>query len=702
MPIDIENDTLEVAMQKLVAREDGFKRLETISGLGSWELDLKTDVSHWSDRNYEIMGIKKGSITPNLERFLSLVVPQDLEATKKTLQKAIQTGENTSYKCRIQRPDGETRNLLIKGLTIYDDDGTPSKVLGTSQDITDQIQLKHNSHDLQKLIEFSPKEIYIVNYETLEYMYVNKGVTQALGYSKRELLKLNIYDINKELTSSVVNMMKKSASSQHNVTHRSVHTKKDGTTYNVQAYIHKLNYQGKKAFVIFDSNIDSLIVSENLLIEQAQKLTYQANHDSLTQLPNRMLFQDRLAEVINSSMRNEEEFAVLFLDLDQFKKINDTLGHNIGDKVLVQVAKGLKSILHEDDTLARLGGDEFTIILKDIKSRQDAIDISQKIIEMFKEPLDITRHDIFISSSIGISLFPQDASTAENLIKYADTAMYKAKDEGRDNFQFYSADMTLLAFEKVVMENALRIAIKEDQFIVHYQAQFSADGKQIVGMEALVRWEHPNLGLISPAKFIPIAEDSGLIVEIDTMVMEKSMQEFEKWYKAGYNPGILALNLAMKQLNNSNFIPMLLAKIKKYNFNPAWLALEVTEGQIMNNPEVSISKLNKIHSLGIEIALDDFGTGYSSLSYLKKLPLDKLKIDQSFISDIPEDEDDVAITKAIIALGQCLNLKIVAEGVETQEQRDFIVENGCEYIQGYFYSRPLPYDKVTKLLQDFS
>ena len=702
MPIDIENDTLEVAMQKLAAREDGFKRLETISGLGSWELDLKTGISHWSKRNYEIMGIKKGSITPNLDRFLSLIVPQDLEATKNALQKVIQSGKNTTYECKIQRPDGRIRNLLLNGLTIYDDDGTPSKVLGTTQDITDQIQLKHHSDELQKLIELSSKEIYIVNYETLEYMYVNRGATEALGYSKEELLKLNIFDINKDLTLLAVNTMKNTVHANQNISNRSVHTKKDGTTYNVQAYIHELSYQGQRAFVIFDSNIENLIIAENLLLEQAQKLTHQANHDSLTQLPNRMLFQDSLAKVINSSIRNKQEFAVLFLDLDQFKKINDSLGHNIGDKVLIQVAKGLKSILHKDDTLARLGGDEFTIILKDIKSLQDAVHISQKIIEMFKEPLDITGHDIFISSSIGISIFPQDATTAQNLIKYADTAMYKAKDEGRDNFQFYSADMTSLAFERVVMENALRIAIKEDQFLVHYQPQFSADGKQIVGMEALVRWSHPNLGLISPAKFIPIAEDSGLIVELDTIVMERSMQQFERWYKLGYKPGVLALNLAMKQLSSDNFIPMLLANIQKYNFNPSWLALEVTESQIMNNPELSISKLNQIHSLGIEIALDDFGTGYSSLSYLKKLPLDKLKIDQSFIRDIPEDEDDVAITKAIIALGQSLNLTLIAEGVETQEQRDFIVENGCEYIQGYFYSRPLPYDEVTKLLQDLT
>jgi EAL domain-containing protein (putative c-di-GMP-specific phosphodiesterase class I) len=316
-----------------------------------------------------------------------------------------------------------------------------------------------------------------------------------------------------------------------------------------------------------------------------------------------------------------------------------------------------------------------------------------------KEPMNINGHILFISSSIGISMYPDDATSENNLIKFADTAMYKAKEEGRDNFQFYSAEMTALAFERVVMESSLRIAIKEEQFVVYYQPQFDAMTNTIIGMEALVRWRHPEIGLVPPGKFIPIAEESGLIIEIDRIVMKKAMQQFSIWYEDGLNPGILALNLAMKQLNEKDFVSTLLDTMHSLNFRPKWLELEVTEGQIMDNPNLSIFKLNEISDIGIEIAIDDFGTGYSSLAYLKKLPLDKLKIDQSFVRDIPDDEDDVAITRAIIALGKSLNLKLIAEGVETQEQRDFFVSNGCANIQGYFYARPMPAHDITVLLE---
>jgi EAL domain-containing protein (putative c-di-GMP-specific phosphodiesterase class I) len=295
-------------------------------------------------------------------------------------------------------------------------------------------------------------------------------------------------------------------------------------------------------------------------------------------------------------------------------------------------------------------------------------------------------------------MFPQDASSQENLVKFADTAMYKAKEEGRDNFQFYSAEMTAQAFERVVMESSLRVAIKENQFLVYFQPQYCALNDTIIGFEALVRWQHPTIGLVAPFKFIPIAEENGLIVEIDRLVMKMAMEQFALWYRDGLNPGILALNLAMKQLTQEDFIPILLQTMKSVDFKPEWLELEVTEGQVMDNPDEAIIKLREINNLGIEIAIDDFGTGYSSLAYLKKLPLDKLKIDQSFVRDLPDDEDDSAIAKAIIALGKSLNLKLIAEGVETQEQRDFLLENGCTNIQGYFYSKPLPKEDITLLL----
>lgn len=676
------------------------------------------------------------------------------------------------------------------------------------------------SEELADIIEHSLNEIYIVDFETLNYLYVNIGACQALDYTKEELLKMNLFDVNPSLTHDRVSFINESSSHNKGMINRTTHKRKDGTIYHAQSYIYKRKHLEKDAYVIFSTDISETIelelkhrqqseilnhihesvistdlqgtitsynrgssvllgyteeemlgknilqiydkqnpydfealakimeknsefdiegflikkdgskvicdislssildndgklagivgysqditekkAAERMLKKQALILSHQANHDTLTDLPNRTLFKDRLNQAVAISSRNKEKFALFFIDLDQFKKINDSLGHHVGDKVLIEASHRLQNALRAEDTLARLGGDEFTLILRDVKNIQSASTVAEKIIKTIKEPINIDNYTLFISSSIGISLYPDDSENEENLIKFADTAMYQAKDEGRDNYQFYSSDMTALAFERVVMESSLRVAIQEDQFVVYFQPQIHALDDSIIGMEALVRWEHPEVGLVSPAKFIPIAEDSGLIIDIDRIIMKKAMTQFVSWYRDGLNPGVLSLNLAMKQLAANDFIETLLETMESINFEPCWLELEVTEGQVMNNPDASIDKLNQISDIGIELAIDDFGTGYSSLAYLKKLPLDKLKIDQSFVRDTPHDEDDVAITKAIIALAKSLNLKLIAEGVETIEQRNFMVENGCLNIQGCFYHKPMPIDEITKLLQ---
>jgi len=699
VPIDIKNDTLEIAIKKLKAREDSFKQFETISNLGSWEINLQTKQSIWSDNSYKIYGLDKEKTKPSLELFLSHVVKEDLEGVQTAIQTAMQTKKVTTHECRIKKTDGEVRNILMNGEVILDENGVPCKLIGTTQDITNQVSLKKYSDELSHLIEYSSNEIYIVNYKTLEYLYVNKGACEATGYTKEELLSKTVYDINLGLTKEDELKIKKNMQIEHSILNRAVHTRKDSSTYHVQAYIHTLKYNGIDAYVIFDTDITELIETEKLLKKESQKLVHQAHHDTLTNLPNRTLFKDRLSQSIISAKRNKTQFALLFIDLDQFKKINDTLGHHIGDEVLIEASRRFEDAIREEDTLARLGGDEFTIILKNITSIQDIAHISQKIVESIKKPIRIDDKTLFISSSIGISLYPKDSEDENDLLKFADTAMYKAKDEGRDNYQFYSSDMTASAFENIIMENSLRVAIKQKQFIVYFQPQYDAVNNILVGMEALVRWKHPEIGLVPPGKFIPLAEENGLIIEIDTMVMVQAMKQYVQWYKDGLNPGILALNLAMKQLAKDNFIEELLQTMKDLEFKSEWLALEVTEGQVMNNPLASIEKLNKISDMGIELALDDFGTGYSSLSYLKKLPLNKLKIDQSFVRDITTDEDDAAITKAIISMGKNLNLKLIAEGVETEEQRKFLLEYGCNLIQGYFYAKPMPHEDITKLLK---
>ncbi len=448
-------------------------------------------------------------------------------------------------------------------------------------------------------------------------------------------------------------------------------------------------------------NITEKKRAQEKLIKQQEELLYQAYHDALTGLPNRVLLYDRLAQGIEKVKRDDTKLALLFIDLDRFKEINDSLGHDIGDEVLKIVTARLNQVTRDEDSLARLGGDEFTILMQNLNDGQDASILAQKILKVLSEPIKVEDNELYISSSIGISLCPEDGDKAKDLLKYADSAMYRAKDEGRNNFQFYSSDMTKIAFERVVMEASLREALKREEFVVYYQPQINATKDILIGMEALVRWKHPSLGIVSPDKFIPLAESTGLIVELDRFVMKSAISQVAKWYKDGLNPGILALNLSVKQLQQKDFLDFLKAIMKKYDYKSEFLELEVTESQIMENPKEAVKILNEIQDLGIELAIDDFGTGYSSLAYLKKLPIDKLKIDHSFVKELPFDDEDVAITRAVIALAKSLNLKIIAEGVETKKQRDFILENGCENIQGYYYSKPLSSYKMKIFLKAY-
>lgn len=441
-------------------------------------------------------------------------------------------------------------------------------------------------------------------------------------------------------------------------------------------------------------------LDEEKLLEQKSLLDYQAHHDALTNLPNRILFNDRLTQAIQGAKRERSKVALLFIDLDHFKKINDSLGHEVGDQVLIEVSQRLKKNIRAIDTLSRLGGDEFTVVVGDLKNAQDASILAKKMLETLSQPLLIDKHTLDISTSIGISLYPDDGDSCENLLKYSDAAMYKAKDEGRNNFQFYSSEMTQLAFQRVIMETNLREALQKEEFVVYYQPQVDGKSGTIIGMEALVRWQHPTMGFLSPDVFLPVARESGLLLKIDNFVMKTAMQQLSQWYQNGLQPGVLALNLSVKQLEKKAFIPSLKKMLEETKVQTQWLELEVTEGQIMLNPQKAITILQEISNLGIELAVDDFGTGYSSLSYLKKLPINKLKIDKSFVDGLPYDEEDIAISKAIIALAKSLNLKIIAEGVEEKEQKEFLVKNGCQYIQGYYYHKPMDAKSIENILRN--
>ncbi len=567
-------------------------------------------------------------------------------------------------------------------------------------------RLKENDKFTSTVIESSINAIIAIDENHIVTVF-NKSAEEIFGYTKEEMIgKKSLQNIIPEhfweqhtRTSSIF-INKKITKNISKKTKELEGKRKDGTYFPIRIGF-GLNIEHNSIIIVanieditLEKEVQNTLKNLNKTLEKkvelrTQELYNRAYYDSLTGLANRAMFNKALTQAISKAKRNQTKIALFYIDLDRFKEINDSLGHSMGDSVLQEVSKRIKNKIRLEDVFSRLGGDEFTIIMEDLKNTQGAVYLAQKIIEVLEEPICINENMLYISSSIGISLYPEDGESAEKLLQDADAAMYKAKDEGRNNFQFYSSEMTVTAFNKVLMETNLRQALENEEFCVFYQPQTNAKHNKLLGMEALIRWYHPTMGLISPDKFIPIAEETGLIVALDRWTMETAMKQMAKWYADGLNPGRLALNLAIKQLQKDDFLEFLTKTINKIGIKPQWIELEITEGGIMDNPQKAINILQNISNLGISIAIDDFGTGYSSLSYLKKLPIDKLKIDKSFIQDLPDDEDDVGITKAVIALSKSLNLRVIAEGVETSQQKDFLVENRCENIQGYFYAKPL-------------
>lgn len=420
---------------------------------------------------------------------------------------------------------------------------------------------------------------------------------------------------------------------------------------------------------------------------QAQsKLNYLAYHDPLTGLANRRCFIERLEESLRETAQRSERLAVLFIDLDQFKQVNDSLGHGVGDELLVAVASRLAEHVRLIDMLARLGGDEFICLMEAVRDEREVEVLAQEVIDAFEQPFQLGDHELFLTASVGISLFPGDGDSVLALMRNADTAMYRAKFSGRGNYHFYTPDMTLLAQERIQMENLLRRALEHGEFKVHLQPQVDTRTGRLVGAEALVRWESPELGLVMPSRFIPIAEDSGLIVGLGNWVLRETCRQFMNWRESGFELPQVSVNLSVKQLERPEFIDVLDTILADTGMSPSHLKLELTESVVMAVGD-SFGLLDKLRSLGISLALDDFGTGYSSLSYLKMLPIQQLKIDRSFVEGIGSNGGDEAIIRTIMELARSLDFEVVAEGVETEEQAAFLAELGCQQLQGYLHGR---------------
>ena len=422
--------------------------------------------------------------------------------------------------------------------------------------------------------------------------------------------------------------------------------------------------------------------------ESQEKLDHMAHHDPLTGLPNRLLFHDRLQHALQRAGRVEEQLAVLFIDLDRFKNVNDTLGHHVGDELLIQVAAALSQRLREGDTLARLGGDEFIVLLENVDGAFGAELVAEKLMSMFEEPFIVSDYELFVTGSVGISMFPHDATDLNMLIRNADVAMYQAKARGRNGYQFYAPSMTGEGVERLRLEAMLRRSIEKNEIFLNYQPQVEIDSGRLIGVEALVRWNSPELGVVPPFRFIPLAEDIGFISQLGKWVLYEACRQMIRWEEQGLSVPKIAVNLSVKQFERGSIANMVADVLAETGLDPHRLQLEVTESVIMNTGD-ALAFINDLHAIGVGLAIDDFGTGYSSLAYLKQMPVQTLKIDRSFIKDISTDNNDEAIAIAIIHLGKSLNLSVIAEGVETAEQAEFLLRHGCNLAQGYLYSRPV-------------
>jgi diguanylate cyclase (GGDEF)-like protein/PAS domain S-box-containing protein len=428
-------------------------------------------------------------------------------------------------------------------------------------------------------------------------------------------------------------------------------------------------------------------------------IRHAAQYDALTALPNRGTLVTHLAESLPGARRHHQHLAVLLIDLDHFKLINDTLGHRIGDGVLLHVAQRLAKLLRESDYVARFGGDEFVVILPAINSPADAATVANKIVSALAAPIEVAEHELHTSPSIGITLFPDDGDDGDTLLKNADTAMYHAKAAGRNNFQFFASEMNRATTERLDLERKLRHALARGELTLHYQPQFDAGSRRPVGVETLLRWNHPNDGMIAPCRFIPIAEQNGMIVDIGEWVLHSACRQMKRWLDDGLAPLRVAVNVSARQLRQRDFCEMVAGALADSGLPPELLEIEITESSVMENPQETIGILQKLSSMGITLAIDDFGTGYSSLAYLKLFPIDHLKIDRSFVADIEHDLNDRTIAFGTIALAHSLGLKVVAEGVETEDQYVLLRGNGCDEIQGYLFSLPLPADAAFAFLR---
>ncbi|TAN49135.1 MAG: EAL domain-containing protein [Methylococcaceae bacterium] len=626
----------------------------------------------------------------------ALVAPHDRAAYRAFIASALQ-GETAMLQFEITGLKGAQRWLDAIAVALPFEEMKAETVLVIARDMTARKLAETQLRKLSLAVEHSPTAIVITDVAA-KIEYANPKFYQLTGYAPEEIIGQTPRILQSGLTARETYQALWETILAGKDWHGEFHDrKKNGQSYwCLQSISPVKNEHGAIThFVSVTEDISERKHSESVI-------RHLAFYDPLTDLPNRALFRDRLVQTVALAQRNEHAFALMYLDLDRFKNVNDTLGHPVGDRLLKAVAERIRRSLRYTDTVARLGGDEFAVVVQDITCAGDALRLAEHLLYLFTEPFFIEKHELFITPSIGISIYPQDAADSDALIKLADVALYRAKELGRNNCQFFTADMNAAALEHLLVENQLRHALERHELVLYYQPQIDLHAGTICGVEALLRWRHPDRGMVPPGEFITIAEDSGLIAPIGAWVLREACLANKAWLDAGLPEILVAVNVSAKQLRQKDFVDTVAAVLAETELPPHLLEVELTESCVMQDPEQAIAILEALKAMGIKLAMDDFGTGYSGLAYLKRLPFDKIKIDRSFVTDVAADADDAAIARTIIAMAHSMHRIAIAEGVETTAQLDFLRAEGCDEIQGYYFSRPLEQTALERFIRERS
>lgn len=692
--IAVESDVLEkrAYCKKLYL---GFMEAQKLAKIGHWELDLVAGTLYWSDEVYRIFGLEPQEFDATYEAFLSYVHPQDQEMVNNAYAKSLKEQRGYHIEHRIVRKDGVVRFVEERCEHEFDAEGKVLRSIGTVHDITQITQAQKELSLAASLFEKMHDGVMITD-AAQQIVAINAAFSKISGYTREEIVGKTPHVMssgwhNKEFYQELWQTLHTSGEWSGEIIDR----KKNGELYTAHLTI----------IAIHDAKgeLTNYISIVNDISEKKQKETLIHNlayFDPLTELPNRVLFQERVSRKIPSLKRSGKKMALFFIDMDNFKNINDTFGHFTGDKFLIEVARLIKNVLHEHDTLARLGGDEFTVILEDIDSVVDVASTAQRIVELFDKPIKIESKEFYTGASIGISVYPEDGQNYEELIKAADTAMYQVKESGKKGYQFYTRLMNERVTQRVLIENDLRGAIARNELFLEYQPKVDIKAKRVYGMEALVRWNHPEVGRIRPDEFIGVAEESGQILPLGLWVAQEAMRQTKKLHEDGMQI-VVSINVSSKQLDDPTFVESICALAQNIGIEKNYVEFEITESHLMKNVNHALEVLNLLDARGFLLSIDDFGTGYSSLNYLKKFPTKTIKIDRSFVLDIDKNPDDRSIVAAIIAMARSLGKDVIAEGSETREHIEALRLLHCHKIQGYYFSKPLSIEHLREFIANF-